>query len=64
MQDFIVFLDRSRLSLAAGLAYVSFVGTVKLISLPLYQVLYESEGIALLVVIPLAYLALRRYNIS
>ncbi len=60
----IVFLDRSRLSLAAGLAFVTIVGTIKLISPPLHQVLYAWEDTALFFVIPLAYLALRKYNIS
>ena len=64
MRNFVVFLDRSRLALAAGLAYVSFVGTTKFVSPPLYQMLYAWEGTALLIVIPLAYLVLCRYNIS
>lgn len=57
------FLGRSRLSLAAGLALVSVIGTSKFISVPLYQTLYAWEGVALWFVIPLAYLAFRKYNI-
>ncbi len=64
MKNFITFLDRSKLALAAGLLVVSTIGTIKLISPSLYQVLYEWESIAIFFVIPLAYLALRRFNIS
>ena len=58
------FLDRFKLALAAGLMFVSIVGTIKFLSPPLYQVLYAWEGTALFFVIPLAYLILRRFNIS
>ncbi len=63
-KNFITFLNRSILALAAGLALIAAVGTIKLISPPLHQVLYEWEGIALCFVVPLAYLALRKFNIS
>lgn len=64
MKRFVTFLDRSKLALATGILFVSIIGTIRLISPPLYQVLYEWEGTALFFVIPLAYLALRKYNIS
>ena len=64
MKNFVTFLTRSKLALAVGLVFVSIIGTIKFISPPLHQVLYAWEGTALFFVIPLAYLVLRKYNIS
>ena len=64
MKNFITFLDRSRLALSAGLAVIATIGTIKFVSPPLHQALYTWEGAIVLVAVPLAYLALRRYNIS
>lgn len=64
MKNFGKFLDRSRLALSAGLLVTALIGTTKLVSPALHQTLYAWEGMIILIVIPLAYLALRKYNIG
>lgn len=58
------FLDRSRLALAAGIGLVSIIGTTKHVSIPLYQAMYEWEGVALCLFIPFVYFLLHKFDIS